>query len=94
MPCRPGSHVAYERGQEVVVEWYDFGADAPYESANLLIFDRAAQGAFAIALGMDPSAVPDRLAAQIAARFASYFAVKAFAEAQAIPFTPEVDFQP
>lgn len=45
MPTKPGSHVAYAQASDLVVEWYDFGDHAPYESANLLIFDRSAGAA-------------------------------------------------
>ena len=37
-----GSHSAYVRGEAVVVEWYDHGADALYEFAKLAVFKRAA----------------------------------------------------
>lgn len=94
MPAVPGAHVAYARGAELVVEWYDFGPHAPYESANLLIFDAAAQRQFAVILGIEEYTGSDVLAAQIAGRFESYFRVKGFAEEHAIPFIAEVDFEP
>jgi hypothetical protein len=44
----PGSHSAYARADgQLVVEWYDFGDDAPYESANLLVFDGQGQAQLA-----------------------------------------------
>lgn len=94
MTAKPGSHVAYARGSELVVEWYDFGDHAPYESANLVVFDRPTQIAFARLIGVDDSPAPHHLASMVAARFDSYFAVKAFAEANGLAFTTEVDFQP
>jgi hypothetical protein len=94
LPSRPGAHVAYAEGSDLIVEWYDFGDHAPYESANLLIFRRLAQEALAAALDAPRPAAPDALAARIAARFASYFDVKAFAEARGIRFTSKVDFRP
>jgi hypothetical protein len=94
MPMKPGSHVAYARGPELIVEWYDFGPHAPYESANLLIFDHAAQQRLAEAIGVDPALTPHALAYQVALKFDSYFDVKRLAEERAIPFTTETDFQP
>jgi|GEM_PF-5622027 len=94
MPAKPGSHSAYARGPELVVEWYDFGPHAPYESANLLIFDRASQQRLAEAIGVDPALTPHDLAYQVALKFDSYFDVKDVAADRAIPFTTDTDFQP
>lgn len=94
MPAKPGSHVAYARGEDLVVEWYDFGDHAPYESANLLIFGRPAQLRLAQAIGVDEPLAPHMLSNRVAARFASYFDVKRFAEEHEFDFTTEVDFQP
>lgn len=94
MPAKPGAHSAYARGSDLVVEWYDFGDDATYESANLLIFDRAAQRLLAAALEAEVTLSPHLLSNWVAGRFPSYFAVKAFATERGIPFETEVDFQP
>jgi hypothetical protein len=94
MPGKPGSHVAYARGSDLVVEWYDFGDGAPYESANLMIFDRPTQLRLAQAIGIDPSLSPHMLANNVAARFDSSFDVKRYAEAHDLGFTTEVDYQP
>ena len=94
MPAKPGSHTAYARGSDLVVEWYDFGEDAPYESANLLIFDRATQLKLAELIRADPALSPHGLASKIAARFDSYFDVKAFAAERGLPYGIEVDFEP
>lgn len=73
-----GAHSAWhDEGSALIVEWHDFGEDAPYESANMIRFDAASQEALALA-----------------ARFRSYFEIRAFAEAEAIPFEAEVDFRP
>jgi hypothetical protein len=87
----PGSaHNIYRDAEgRLVVEWYDFGADAPYESANLIMFDGHAERVLAEALGN-----PEDLLAAIAARFTSWFEVKAFAVSRDIPFTSTVDFAP
>lgn len=94
MPAKPGSHVSYARGRDLVVEWYDFGNHAPYESANMLVFDQDAQDMLAKAIGADLSLPVDMLATRVAARFASYFEVQQFAVERHIPFRKEVDFQP
>jgi len=94
MPAKPGSHVAYCQGSDLVVEWYDFGAHAPYESANLLIFDRPAQRLLAEAIEVDVKLSPHMLSNKVAARFNSYFDVKAFATERGIPFETKVDFWP
>jgi hypothetical protein len=94
MPAKPGSHVAYARGSDVVVEWYDFGDHAPYESANLLVFARPAQYQLAEGLRATEDLAPHEIASRLAAHFKSYFEVKAFAEQHAIPFATETDFWP
>jgi hypothetical protein len=94
MPQRPGAHAAYARRGELVVEWYDFGEDAPYESANLIVFDAAAQRELAGRLGADPAIGADELAALVASRFGSYFEARQFAADHAIAFRAEVDFTP
>jgi hypothetical protein len=94
MPCRPGAHVAYAQGADLVVEWHDFGDHVPYESANMLIFAPAAQERLAAALEAQRGASADALAELIAARFHSYWDVREFAQSRGIPFTKAVDFQP
>jgi predicted DNA-binding WGR domain protein len=95
MPLRPGSHSAYVRADgRLVVEWYDFGDDAPYESANLLVFDDQGQAQLAAALDLPAETRAQGLAEAVAARFQSYFEVKAFATDQQLRFASEVDFQP
>jgi hypothetical protein len=90
-----GAHsIYYDEAGKLVVEWHDFGEDAPYESANMIRFDAASQDALAGALD---SAAPPKgaaLVAALAARFRSYFEIRAFADAEAIPFETEVDFRP
>lgn len=94
MRAKPGSHVAYARGSDLVVEWYDFGEDAPYESANLLVFDRPAQKVLLAALRMEEDRSPDALASDVANAFSSYFHVCEFAEAHGVAFSTETDFNP
>jgi hypothetical protein len=89
-----GSHVAYARGADLIVEWYDFGKDVPYESANLLIFSPEAQRALSASLGLEKPPRVRSLAREVAARFESYFQVREFASAQGIAFEKKVDFWP
>lgn len=94
MACKRGSHVAYAKCPDLIVEWYDFGDHAPYESANLLIFDRSVLPELAKALGADERRTAHELACVTARRFESYFDVERFAEDHAIGFTKDVDFSP
>ena len=94
MAARPGSHVAYASGSDLVVDWYDFGEHAPYESVNLLIFDQTVQPLLAEAIGADPSLATPMLAKSVAAYFSSYFEVRKFAEERLLPFDHKVSFDP
>jgi hypothetical protein len=91
---RERGHSAYMRGGELVVEWYDFGEDAPYESANLIIFDTAGRAALARSLGLAEGADDAALLDCIQARFPSWFEVKSFALREGVAFRSEVDFMP
>jgi hypothetical protein len=91
-----GSHFAYfdDEGR-LTVEWYDFGPHAPYESANMLIFELGQQSLLADALGL-PSTERSKmqLLAALHDRFPSYFDVKEFCEKEGLQFTNKVDFWP
>ncbi|HVQ08125.1 MAG TPA: hypothetical protein VMS43_06785 [Allosphingosinicella sp.] len=90
-----GAHSAwYDEAGGLVVEWHDFGEDAPYESANMIRFDVASQDALAGALDSAAPPAGAALLDALAARFRSYFEIRAFADAEAIPFDAEVDFRP
>lgn len=89
MPSRGGSHVAYARGCDLVVEWYDFGDGALYEFIKLMVFDAPAQELMAAGLEVAAGCTPDALAIQVAAKFGSFFEVEEFAEKRAIPFALE-----
>lgn len=97
-PCalraKPGAHRAYARGPDLVVEWYDFGPHAPFESVNLLIFDRQAQHQLGRLIEAPHDLTPHELAWRLPYRFASYFEVKAFAQANRVPFKWETSFDP
>jgi hypothetical protein len=86
-----GTHWAWfdEQGR-LVVEWYDHGPDAPYESANRLRFDPEAAVAL---LGIEATAQDEALAA-LQRTYASWWEVKQSAVERAIHFTSEVDFLP
>lgn len=88
-----GSHVVYAEQSRLVVEWYDHGDHAPYESANLLIFEREAQLALLAALDLAPMS-PNDLAVEITRRFESYFEVRTFADERGVTYERKVDFQP
>jgi hypothetical protein len=90
-----GSHAAwYDDAGKLVVLWHDFGESAPYESANMIRFDAASQDALAGALESAAPPAGEALLHALAARFRSYFEIRAFAEGEAIPFEAEVDFNP
>jgi hypothetical protein len=86
-----GTHWAWldDHGR-LVVEWYDHGPDAPYESANRLRFDPDAAAAL---LGIEPATHDEALAA-LQRTYASWWEVKQAAVEGAIAFTSEVDFLP
>ena len=95
LKATPGSHTveSVEDGG-IVVEWYDFGDHAPYESANMLIFGADGLPLLAAALGLAAESSADAILTALAERFESYFAIRAFADARAAPYRHEVDFQP
>ena len=95
LKATPGSHTVTAREDgSVVVDWYDFGDHAPYESANMLIFEADGVAALAKALGMPAEASAGAIVTGLAERFDSYFTIRAFADARAAPYRHEVDFQP
>ena len=94
MSQRPGAHTCYARENDVVVEWYDFGDHAPYESANLLTFDPAAQASLAKAIGLTALPSPPELAELLASRLGSYFEVRALVDAHGVPYRHQVNFTP
>jgi len=91
-----GSHSVYFNDEgNLTVEWYDFGPHAPYESANMLIFDSEQQNALADALEIPAT---DRSAEDILSavqqRFPSYFEVKSFCEKCRLEYTKNFSFWP
>jgi len=91
-----GSHVVY-LGDDglLIVEWYDHGPHAPYESANMLIFDTEQQRSLADALKLSAAGRSDAdLLAAVQARFQSYFQVQDFCKKNGLKFTKKVDFWP
>ncbi len=91
---REKGHSAYIRDGVLTVEWYDFGDDAPYESANMIVFDAGSRAALARSLGLAEDAADPALLECIRQRFPSWFEVKSFALREGVAFTSEVDFMP
>ena len=89
-----GQSIAIDDQGSLVVEWYDFGDDAPYESANMLIFDQVAQCTLAIALGHTGTLDARSLATLLSNRFATYFEIKEFVTSHNLPCERGVDFMP
>jgi hypothetical protein len=95
LEARPGSHTVYQCDDgTVVVEWYDFGDHAPYESANLLIFDNDGQIGLGQALGLPDGTSRDGLMRALGDRFKSYFQIREFVDAASIAYEHKVDFWP
>ena len=78
----------------LIVEWYDFGDDAPYESANQLIFEPAALVLLVKALNCPKGSDASSVATALAANFSSYFEIREFVSTHSIPFEHLVDFEP
>ncbi len=91
----PGSHTAYfDEAGDLVIDWYDFGPHAPYESANLLHFGVEAQRQLQGLLGVSAGSGTQSFLDTIKAHFKSYFAVERFAKEQGIQFRTSVNFSP
>lgn len=89
-----GNHQTYVDGQELVVDWYDFGEDVPYESGNKLFFDANGCRRLKLALGLPEAGEAEELARRVASSFSSYFDVRRFADQRGISYRHEVDFFP
>jgi hypothetical protein len=90
----PGSHFIYtdEKGR-FVIEWYDFGKDVPYESANMLILGDSELAALADRLGHS-GAGAQQIADELAERFTSYFTIRAYLDGAGLKYRHEVDSMP
>ena len=90
-----GSHCAeIDDSGNLLVEWYDFGDDAPYESANILQFAEPSQRLLALALDGSSFSAPDEFLQALANRFSSYFEIRRFADLEGIPYVHKVNFSP
>ncbi len=91
----PGHSAYFNQDGSLTIEWYDFGEDAPYESANMLTFDGRQWRALSDAIGNSPAPPdPATVLAALQARFATYWEVLEFANTCKIGFVKSVDFQP
>jgi hypothetical protein len=88
-----GSHFAYytDDGQ-LVIEWYNFGEDAPYESADMISFGEDSQSKIADRLGCAKGHI--QLLKSLAASFTTYWAIKKWVRAERIAYVHSVDFMP
>lgn len=89
-----GSHQAYVDGDDLVIDWYDFGDDVPYESGNKLLFDIAGCEAICSGLDLDPPLRGEELAEHLANRFDSYLEIRTFVDSLGIPYRRETNFWP
>ena len=86
-----GTHWAWFDAQgRLVVEWYDHGADALYESANQLRFEPEAAAAL---LGLEAPGQDEALAT-LQRLFTSWWEVRQKATECGIAFRADVDFLP
>ena len=91
----PGAHFIHDREDgSLVVEWYDFGENVPYESANMLILTAAEQALVGEALGLSPTTNALELASALADQYSSYWDIRRFFDDRRLSYTHKVDFQP
>jgi hypothetical protein len=90
-----------ERGQiftveddVVVVEYYHFGEDVAYEFAVQVRLDEDGQAKMATALGLPDPPTPDTLLKLLKDRFRTHDAVRAYADANDVPYELKRDMQP
>ena len=88
-----GWHSVY-RGEdgELVVEWVEYRDPAPYDHVTRLVFSSEEEAALRGSLGV--SDAETSTPAALAERFATYWAVRAHADAHALSYATDVDFQP
>jgi hypothetical protein len=90
-----GAHTIYtDEAGRMIVEWYDFGEEVPYESANMLILGAEVVAALSRGLGLARESSQGQIATVLAERFGSYFAIRDFLDTSGLPYRHEVDFQP
>ena len=88
-----GQIFSVEEGM-VVVEWYHFGENVAYEFAVQLRLDQRGQSQFAKALGLSEGLGPDALCDVLKKHFGSYFAVREFADANAVTYELRREMRP
>ena len=86
-----GWHSVYRRADgALVVEWLEYQDPAPYDHATKLGFKAEQEAKLGEALGLNGTAMISTLAE----RFTTYWAVRAFTDANAVGYQAEVDFMP
>ena len=85
-----GSHSVFFAEGLLVVEWYDHGDQAPYESVNQLLLDAEAQRRL---LGETASAMSSDALTALASRFDSWWKVKRECDAAGIGYEKVTDFE-
>ena len=78
----------------VVVEWYSFGEDVAYEFAKQIRLNHVGQTQMSAALGITDVPEPEVLKDILKDRFGSYWAVREFADANAVSYEAKTDMWP
>lgn len=89
----PGHTIRLSEDGSLVIEWYDFGESAPYESATVMRVDAGETQKLAELLGVT-NGQGVAILAELANRCTSYWEVQATLEREGIRSTRVVDFLP
>ena len=85
---------AYQRGMDLVAEWYDFGEDVIYEFASMVVLGPADQRGLEAAMNIAETSGPEALASIITERFRTWFEFRDFLQANQIGHRQERDLWP
>ena len=89
----PGHSLYFAADGALVVEWYDFGENVPYESATTLTIAPASLDDLAKLLHLAVRGRPGILAA-LSRQVGDYWAARALLDEWKIPYRHHVDFLP